>query len=281
MNIDPRAFVRDLLPPVLLRATRRVRGTGITFSGDYPSWSAARDASSGYDADAVLDRAFDAARAVSLGEGAFERDGVVLDLPEYSFPMLAVLLRVAAGVDGPLRVLDIGGAFGTSARQLAAFAPHVAADWRIVEQPAFVERGLKHFTRSDLHFHESVEAACADAAPHVVLLASTLQYLEQPYAMLDRVRALGWRALVVDRTPACDAPTDRLTVQAVPPSIYDASYPCWVFSIDRLSAALADARSGARVAATWHEASGPWRHDGGEFRLWGAVALRESGAAGA
>jgi putative methyltransferase (TIGR04325 family) len=251
------------------------------FHGNFSTWSDAREASSGYDADAVLDRAFDAARAVSLGEGAFERDGVVLDVPEYSFPVLAALLRVAIQVDGPLRVLDIGGAFGTSARQLEAFAPHVAADWRIVEQPAFAERGAKHFTRPDLHFFGTVDAACADGPPHVVLLASTLQYLEQPYAMLDRVRGLGWQALLVDRTPACDAATDRLVVQTVPPSIYDASYPCWIFSIDRLVAALTDARSGARVVATWHEASGPWWHDGGEFRLWGALAMRGGEATGA
>ena len=35
--------------------------------------------------------------------------------------------------------------------------------------------------------------------------------------------------IVIDRTPFGDHETDFITVQHVPPSIYVASYPCWVF----------------------------------------------------
>jgi putative methyltransferase (TIGR04325 family) len=271
---DLRSLLRDVLPPFVLRATRRIRGAGLVFSGDYATWDAALAGSSGYDADAVLDRAFDAARAVTLGEAAFERDGVVFDEPDYAFPVLAALLRVASTTASPLRVLDIGGAFGSSARQLEAFAPHVRTDWRIVEQPAFVERGAKHFSRADLQFFTSVEEAVRDIEPHAVLLSSSLQYFEQPYALLQSISALGWRALIVDRTPTHDAASDRLTVQRVPPSIYDASYPCWVFSERRLRSAVVGERG--RIAATWSDEASMWRHDSGPFRLWGALVLRDA-----
>jgi len=39
--------------------------------------------------------------------------------------------------------------------------------------------------------------------------------------------------ILVDRTLFHDQTADRLTVQRVPPAIYEASYPCWVFGRSR------------------------------------------------
>ena len=63
-----------------------------------------------------------------------------------------------------------------------------------------------------------------------MLLSSVLQYLESPYDVLAQVLALPCDHVIIDRTPFWDGPSDRLCVQTVPPSIYAASYPSWVFS---------------------------------------------------
>ena len=36
--------------------------------------------------------------------------------------------------------------------------------------------------------------------------------------------------ILIDRTPFVNSGTERLTVQQVPPHIYDASYPAWLFN---------------------------------------------------
>jgi hypothetical protein len=53
--------------------------------------------------------------------------------------------------------------------------------------------------------------------------------------------------LLIDRTPFIDAPTDRLCVQQVDPWIYDATYPAWLLSHQKLLAHVEHA--GWRVVA--------------------------------
>jgi hypothetical protein len=47
--------------------------------------------------------------------------------------------------------------------------------------------------------------------------------------MLNKLLDLPCDYLIIDRTPFWDGSIDRLCVQRVPPSIYPASYPVWVF----------------------------------------------------
>lgn len=67
----------------------------------------------------------------------------------------------------------------------------------------------------------------------MVILSSVLQYLERPYDKLRELLELRCDHIIIDRTPFWDGPIDRLCVQNVPPSIYPASYPSWIFSMQR------------------------------------------------
>lgn len=51
--------------------------------------------------------------------------------------------------------------------------------------------------------------------------------------MLGELLAAGAGILIVDRTPFYEGTEDLLMVQDVPKSIYEASYPMWVFSKER------------------------------------------------
>jgi putative methyltransferase (TIGR04325 family) len=234
------AIARDLLPPVLLRALRTLRARQdpaqpVTRMREYSSWQEAERDGTGYEADHILERVSAAAEQVEEGLRTFERDSVLFDEIQHSFPVLAGLLRAAVESQCKLRVLDFGGSLGTSYRQCREFLrPLRALEWNVVEQAHFVERGRDRFSNPELRFFASVEEACAIAAPDVVLASSVLQYLPDAHATLAALRATGSRYVILDRTPMHQGPSDRVILQEVPPGIYPASYPCWIFSRQRL-----------------------------------------------
>lgn len=235
---DMRGLAKRWLPPAVVELAMRVRGGGSSWAGDYAAWREAVADSTGYDDKLILERTTAAALAVKRGEAVYERDSVLFDAVEYSWPALAALLWIAAQSGGRLDVLDFGGALGTSYRQNQRFLRDLAhVRWSVVEQPHFVAAGRQLFADDKLRFYDTIEACLAEGSPQVLLLSSVLQYLEQPQALLDRARA-ACPFVIVDLTPVADLPRHRLTVQTVPPSIYPARYPCWIFSATELAAEL-------------------------------------------
>jgi putative methyltransferase (TIGR04325 family) len=227
--------IRQLTPPALIHVAKRLRGKASTadygLSGDYRSWSAALAASAGYDSDVILEKTRLALLAVKNGEAAYERDSVLFDEIEYAWPLLAGLMWVAARCGGALNVLDFGGSLGSTYFQNRTFLsalPEVR--WNIVEQPRHVEAGKTWFADDRLHFYTDIADCLAETRPNVVLLGSVLQYLEDPYAVLDQLLGLPCEDVIIDRTPFWAGSSDRLCVQIVPPNIYPASYPSWIFS---------------------------------------------------
>jgi putative methyltransferase (TIGR04325 family) len=226
------AKVRRFVPPAAWDALRARVGT--RFLGNYATWEEAMQACEGYDAPAILERVEKATRAVVSGEAPFERDSILFDRVEYSWPLLASLLWIAARRDGRLRVVDFGGALGSSYRQNAKFlAALKEVSWSIVEQANFVELGKREFETKELRFHADLEECLASTKPDVVVFSSVLQYLPEPDAVLELVERSAAPFVIIDRTPFVDAPNDRLTMQVVSKRVYPASYPCRFFSYER------------------------------------------------
>jgi hypothetical protein len=61
-----------------------------------------------------------------------------------------------------------------------------------------------------------------------------LQYLENPREILQTVTQSSARDLLIDRIPATELNVDKVSVQMVPPEIYPARYPAWLFSKNSL-----------------------------------------------
>lgn len=223
--------LREWIPPVLVRML--TRGRGIYWSGDYPSWGEAERASTGYDDRHILERVKQAALKVKGGEATYERDSVLFYEAEFSWPLVAGLLRAAGKNGNRLSVLDFGGALGSTYYQNRKFLA-VLNDlrWSIVEQESYVECGKRHFQEGPLHFYSNIEA-CLRAGEQIdlILISSVLPYLESPYDVLGELMCLGIGHMIIDRTPfLLSDRRDRLTVERVPPEIYDASYPAWFFN---------------------------------------------------
>lgn len=230
--------IRLVTPPVLIHLAKRLRGSQITdaygLSGDYHSWDEALAASTGYDSEVILEKTRTSLLKVKNNKAAYERDSVLFDEIMYAWPLLAGLMWVAARCEGKLNVLDFGGSLGSTYFQNRTFLSMLhMVRWNIVEQSRHVETGKTWFEDDRLHFYADVVDCLADTQPTVVLLSSVLQYLEYPYTIFEQILDLSCDYIIVDRTPFWSGPTDRLCVQTVPPSIYPASYPSWIFSRQR------------------------------------------------
>ncbi len=200
------------------------------FFGDYPEWSQAEADSRGYEKPDILEKVASAHRQVLDGKAFFERDGVAFDHPEYNFPLLSQLLYLASLNNNQLKVIDFGGALGSHYYQHRAWLGHIDLDWRVVEQPHFVDMGRAAFTQPPVRYFYSLEEALKEGAVHMVLMGCVLPYLPEPYALLDQIRLSRIPFLFIDKHPVIPSGTDRLTVQRVPASIYKTSYPAWFFS---------------------------------------------------
>jgi putative methyltransferase (TIGR04325 family) len=176
---------------------------------------------------------------VQSGEAVYERDSVLFDKVEHSFPLLVVLMKAAAENNGKLTVLDFGGSLGSSYFQCKHLLPNnLDLTWCVVEQKQFVNRGREVFESEELKFFFSIAECTAQYVPDVVLFASVLQYLEHADQIIDAAVATGAEYIAIDRTPFVAFDVDWLCVQHVPASIYKASYPCVMLSESRLKQRL-------------------------------------------
>ncbi|MBK8640420.1 MAG: methyltransferase, TIGR04325 family [Chromatiaceae bacterium] len=286
-DVSPRRAVQALAPPILWQALRAWRRSGLgamlsghawgerlQLTGDCPSWEAAVADSTGYDAAVILERTRAALSRVKQGEAVYERDSVLFDEIHYAWPLLAGLTWAAARHGGKLVVLDFGGSLGSTwfqNRDLLRRLPSVR--WNVVEQPAYVAVGQREFADETLRFYPSVRACVAEQAPNVIVLSGVLQYLEQPYDLLDELQQLTTADLIIDRTPFWAGSFDRLCVQHVPPEIYPASYPSWLF---------AEMRFRSILSLHWDELAGfdcPDRLPGPvPFAYRGLIATRRASA---
>ena len=230
-------LVRDCLPPVLLRWFRQIRGgDGLRFEGDFATWEEADTCCTGYEGEEILAKVLAATLKVKRGEAAFERDSVLFDQIEYVWPVLAALMWTAARSGGRLNVLDFGGALGSSYFQNRKFLQSLPdVRWNVVEQRHYVAAGRQHIQDEQLRFYESVEQCLSANQPNVILLSSVLQYLPDPFGILNTLGAIKADTLLLDRTSfSLSGHADRIKLQYVPASIYQASYPCRVFNEDNL-----------------------------------------------
>src|SRR5215212_9351800 len=118
----------DLVPPVITRIARksvRRRQTARPHV-TYATWEDARRHATGYDDPVILEKVASAALKVKCGDAAFERDSVLFESVQYSWPVLAGLLWVASSSGNKLNVLDFGGSLGTSYFQNRAFLEHIS-----------------------------------------------------------------------------------------------------------------------------------------------------------
>ncbi|QFY90676.2 methyltransferase, TIGR04325 family [Magnetovirga frankeli] len=238
--MNRRTLLRRWIPQGIRDLLNFIGGYAIYYRGDYRDWVTARRACDGYDESRLLTRLASAAHKVATGKVVWEQDGVTWDHIPIDWPLSANLGYIAHIRQGYLRVLDFGGGFGSSFHQCRAFfGDAITLDWGIVEQPAMVEIARDGIESGALRFFLDIESAIERLRPDVALLSGVLQYLESPWEVLEQIIKSGIPFLIIDRHP-CSLTHELITVQVVPPSLYAASYPSWLFNCPHMLKRLSE-----------------------------------------
>lgn len=234
-------IIRILTPPILIQTLTACKRSKYGWHGNYDSWDEAKGASTGYDDIKIANLVKDSLLKVKKGEVAYERDSVLFDEIEYSWPLLAGLMYASAKFQGSLSVVDFGGSLGSSYYQNKKFLDRLdSVLWNIIEQEHFVKIGKELFEHDNLRFFRDIESCKLKTMHNVLLLSSVIQYIEQPYSLIDKLLTYSFRFIIIDRTPFSLSQQDEIKVQVVPPSIYRASYPCWFLSEIKLNKLLSN-----------------------------------------
>ena len=185
MSRPIKGVLKAVTPPPLWRGLRRLAGSRV-FRGRYATWAEARAASGGYDQRTIVERVLAATLAVRAGDAAFERDGVRFAEPAVEPGLWRALGQIAAAQAGNLRVIDFGGSLGSTYwrhRDRLDALPRVV--WDVVEQEGFVRAGRRYLSDSPVRFFSSVAEAEQAGAHDVLLVSTSLQYLEAPAAAVE------------------------------------------------------------------------------------------------
>lgn len=227
-----REVVKNIVPPALMTPLKYWKSKwmgGGYFSGPYRNWQAALKDAHGYNDPVIFEQAVQSYKQAQNAHLGFERDGVWIRTPEYSYPLIAYLLKEAMR-NGSLSVIDFGGGLASTYFQLKPFlGKHVSVKWQVVEQLDFVNKCAQLEFPEDIVFHTSL-TACDRTSHDVLLLSGVLQYLENPKDFIVRLKNFNFSNWFLDRVPVSKITLDQLLLQHVPKAHYQASYPSWLFS---------------------------------------------------
>src|SRR5258708_3853985 len=223
--------LKEFVPPALVNFYKRSTAKYGWF-GNYASWQAALAESSGYDSHEIVEKVKSALLKVKTGEAVYERDSVLFDKIEYSWPLLSALLWVANQNGSRLNVLDFGGSLGSTYFQNRKFLSDLMdVKWNIVEQDKFVEYGKKYFEDDKLKFYENIDLCLNENRVNVILLSCVLPYVENPYELLETILQHKFEFILFDRMPFFEDNTpSRITIHKVDPTVYPATIPTHIFN---------------------------------------------------
>ncbi|MBT3069776.1 methyltransferase, TIGR04325 family [Rhodomicrobium sp. Az07] len=267
-------FFKSITPPILVdiaRDWRRAPAGAGGFEGPFGDWNAAVANSTGWDAPVITEKTRDISRAVRDGNIRFQQDTIARNSVVYSSAILAFLVMAIQESNGAVDILDFGGSLGTNYIQNRAIIANAVSEhrcnWVIVERPDIVRIGRDEFERDGVRFFETLDEASATLGrlPASVLFSGSLQYLDAPMSIIDRLVASDVRIIGIDRLLMSEQPEHEIFVQRPDPEkYYSASYPVWAISRKRFAEEMSS-RGYALIAEFPQSMAGPFRHYGMMF----------------
>ena len=227
--------VSKITPEIFKKYLRNYKSNEVNWcSGPYENWKDASKNSRGYEQKNILDKVYNSSKLVKLGLVSYERDSVIFKEIKYNYNIVDILNEIHL-LQNKLSILDFGGALGSSYFQNRDILKNkLNFKWGIVEQENYVKLGLAEFSDKTLSFFYNVSDCIKTLVPNVALFGSSIQYLEDPYEIMDEISdSDDIKYLIFDRTPFEYNKDDIIVVQNVPKKIYEASYPMRIFSIDK------------------------------------------------
>lgn len=220
----------QLLPPLLKNLIKPFFKTSNFV--DYKSWDDASKESGSYSSSSIISRVTKSSKLVFDGKEAYERDSVIFNEIQYSYPLLACLLFCSANCKS-LRVLDFGGALGTTFQQNRKFLTELknGCEWRIVEQKKFVEIGKKLFTNKFISFHYDIKKAAQNGLD-VIVFSGSLSYVKNPNFFIAEAIATKAPYIIIDKLQVISGEINTFGSEFIP--FYSTSVPIQFFSHNNL-----------------------------------------------
>jgi putative methyltransferase (TIGR04325 family) len=237
-----KSIIKLFIPPIVLKGLnlfrkKRTEKKDIQFQKTNLSWDDAfKKTSKGYSAENILNKCRDSLLKVKNGEYPYERDSVLFTEKEIFYPLLSSLLYISMKNGNRLNIVDFGGSLGSTYFQNRNIFKQVGIEiyWNIIEQDNFVKCGKEYFADNELHFFNNIDELTNKEEISVCLFGSVLPYLKEPYNILYTIRRHNIKHIIIDRTYFLENESeDVLSIQKVPPEIYDASYPAWFLSLSK------------------------------------------------
>ena len=230
-----KCFLKKIIPNFIKRIYSKINARkNLSWHGDYSSWKEAKRNCTGYESNDILEKVKNSLLKVKSGEYVYERDSVLFEKIEYSYPLLTVLLWVAGINNNKLNVIDFGGSLGSTYYQNKSFLDHLELlRWNIVEQENFVKCGKENFENEELKFYYSIDDCLNENDTKLILFSSVVQYLENPFDFLNEVVEKGVEFILFDRTSIINSNDHRLCVQTSIQYEKEDTYPVWLFNEEK------------------------------------------------
>jgi putative methyltransferase (TIGR04325 family) len=168
------------------------------------------------------------------------------DLPLSKRPNRAILAanrpesgeyQLALSLDnGNLNIIDFGGGLSTNYFQYRRILLHcnmLSIRWNIVEHNEIVKLGVLHFENEQVKFFNNLDAALQlSPKSQSVLFTGSLQLIDQPFEVLDKIIANGTKIIAFDRLLVGPQDKHRVFLRHPDPNYFPSSFSEWCFSRD-------------------------------------------------
>jgi putative methyltransferase (TIGR04325 family) len=208
------------------------KNTKIYFTGLYESWEAAKKDSLGYDDKKILKKVKYSTSLLLAKKIVYERDGTHLKKKDLPYQILLTVLLASMENKHKCKVIDFGGSLGSTYYNNRDILKNIKdLKWIVVEQDDFVKEGNKYFSNKIINFSNTIEEASRYLKkPNVIIASGSIQYLPNPYLILEKIIQTKADYIVIDRSPFLIKGKTKLTIQKIPKTIVDSSYPIWLFN---------------------------------------------------
>jgi putative methyltransferase (TIGR04325 family) len=225
MNITK--VINGMLPPAMKTL---IRGTLSRFIGfvEVGSWAEAQKAVAGYESDTAVESIIE---SIQQAHASSNETKALTSRDLQIISSFAIAIAAVGVSNTKIKVVDVGGAGGDYFFMFANAMPAVTFDWVVVETPALAKAITKTNLGKgrDIRWVSSLDEAGSDC--DVALLSSVMQYVDDPYGLLNEV-SNRCKVMVINRIPLTSSETDQATVQHVRTHGRRGAYPAWFFGTE-------------------------------------------------
>ncbi len=168
----------------------------LPLSGHYSTYDEALSHCSGYDNIAILNKVQNAIQGLIDGKGTYERDGFLFNSIPADLQIRKHLTRLIKTGD---YIVDFGGGLGGTYLSIQDILP-LPIYYNVIEQQHFVEIGMQMFANYDFPLYFSTSFLHCPDNVKIVILSGVLQYIPNPYEVLESIVRLHPEFILIDRT---------------------------------------------------------------------------------